>query len=113
MRRFNGKCRRCKKGYSVLAGPVTQQGKLPAVIVVANTYQDYVYARETSDGTLAFGFNQATIHRICDCGASVVLSPVAGKLAPEHKCDARCTNATGHDCECACGGRNHGASHGF
>jgi len=25
-----------------------------------------------------------------------------------HKCDARCVNATGHDCECSCGGENHG-----
>lgn len=25
-----------------------------------------------------------------------------------HKCDARCMNATGHDCECSCGGKNHG-----
>jgi hypothetical protein len=24
------------------------------------------------------------------------------------KCDARCTSATGHDCECQCGGKNHG-----
>ena len=23
-------------------------------------------------------------------------------------CDSRCTSATGHQCECACGGRNHG-----
>jgi hypothetical protein len=26
-----------------------------------------------------------------------------------HKCDARCLNAKGRNCECACGGRNHGA----
>ena len=26
-----------------------------------------------------------------------------------HKCDARCLNATGHNCECSCGGKNHGA----
>jgi hypothetical protein len=26
-----------------------------------------------------------------------------------HKCDARCINATGKNCECACGGSNHGA----
>lgn len=26
-----------------------------------------------------------------------------------HKCDARCLNATGRQCECACGGKNHGA----
>lgn len=27
-------------------------------------------------------------------------------------CDARCTSATGHKCECSCGGKNHGADHG-
>lgn len=26
-----------------------------------------------------------------------------------HKCDARCRNAKGHNCECSCGGKNHGA----
>jgi len=26
-----------------------------------------------------------------------------------HKCDARCLNATGFQCECSCGGKNHGA----
>lgn len=26
-----------------------------------------------------------------------------------HKCDARCLNATGFKCECSCGGRHHGA----
>lgn len=26
-----------------------------------------------------------------------------------HPCDARCTFARGHLCECVCGGRNHGA----
>jgi|WetSurMetagenome_2_1015567.scaffolds.fasta_scaffold1904293_1 hypothetical protein len=25
-----------------------------------------------------------------------------------HICDARCMNAKGHDCECQCGGKNHG-----
>jgi hypothetical protein len=27
-----------------------------------------------------------------------------------HVCDARCTNATGPNCECSCGGKNHGQS---
>ncbi len=26
-----------------------------------------------------------------------------------HKCDARCMNAKGSNCECSCGGDNHGA----
>lgn len=25
-----------------------------------------------------------------------------------HKCDARCINATGPNCNCSCGGENHG-----
>ncbi len=25
-----------------------------------------------------------------------------------HPCDHRCMNAKGHDCECSCGGKNHG-----
>lgn len=25
-----------------------------------------------------------------------------------HKCGARCVSSTGHVCECACGGQNHG-----
>lgn len=25
-----------------------------------------------------------------------------------HRCDARCEGARGHNCECSCGGRNHG-----
>ena len=30
-----------------------------------------------------------------------------------HACDARCMNATGRtmNCECSCGGRNHGRGH--
>lgn len=26
-----------------------------------------------------------------------------------HKCDGRCLNATGRNCECSCRGKNHGA----
>lgn len=31
-------------------------------------------------------------------------------FASKHECDARCMNATGRtmQCECACGGKNHG-----
>lgn len=45
------------------------------------------------------------------CGKAKYAKRVIGKLKPDHKCDARCLSATGHSCECACGGKNHGASH--
>lgn len=31
------------------------------------------------------------------------------KNASLHKCDSRCMNSKGHNCECSCGGKNHGA----
>ncbi len=33
---------------------------------------------------------------------------INGKVNAEKKCDSRCTGARGHNCECACGGANHG-----
>ena len=43
----------------------------------------------------------------CGCD-SVDGKPIKGTYFPAHKCDARCTNARGHICECECGGVNHG-----
>jgi hypothetical protein len=39
------------------------------------------------------------------------LSPINGRLVPEHVCDARCTGATGPRCDCSCAGANHGRDH--
>lgn len=46
-----------------------------------------------------------------ECGIARYAIPVRGKLNTSKKCDARCTRATGHNCECQCGGKNHGAAH--
>ena len=35
---------------------------------------------------------------------------ITGHFNAEVKCDGRCTSATGHNCECSCGGKNHGMS---
>ena len=36
--------------------------------------------------------------------------PIVGHYNASVKCNARCTGATGHLCECSCGGVNHGAA---
>lgn len=33
---------------------------------------------------------------------------IEGHYREDKKCDGRCIHATGHDCECSCGGKNHG-----
>lgn len=36
------------------------------------------------------------------------LKQIKGTYSKDHKCDARCMNAKGHECTCSCGGANHG-----
>lgn len=38
------------------------------------------------------------------------LRPIVGTVT-DHECDSRCTSAKGPNCECACGGANHGSAH--
>ena len=44
---------------------------------------------------------------MCECGARLKWVAVKGRKT-DHKCDSRCTHAKGGDCECSCGGENHG-----
>lgn len=48
----------------------------------------------------------------CDCGRRLSFLDVRGTTRSDHPCDAKCLASKGHVCECACGGRNHGAAHG-
>ncbi len=43
------------------------------------------------------------------CGRLRSTSRVIGVIRSDRPCNAKCLGATGHHCECACGGKNHGA----
>ena len=47
----------------------------------------------------------------CTCGKSLSWREMRGVKRDDVKCDARCTGAKGHNCECQCGGKNHGSAH--
>lgn len=59
--------------------------------------------------------------RRCDSFSMYVTFDDTGKPMPvtrtifrkanpsNHKCDSRCRSAKGHNCECSCGGKFHGA----
>lgn len=51
----------------------------------------------------SFNFNY---WRCVGCSRSYKIDRLKARLSA-HKCDARCTNAKGHNCECSCGGKNH------
>lgn len=50
-------------------------------------------------------------HECPKCKAHKTTSNAVVGTQTETKCDARCTSAKGHNCECSCGGKNHGIDH--
>lgn len=45
------------------------------------------------------------------CGHGRMKVDAVRGIVTDHECDPRCEGATGPNCECACGGMNHGAAH--
>lgn len=101
MKRFNGKCKGCGAGYSMMAAPGwknTGAGGYGHTIIVDAAGTEY-----DSDGYRAIV--------ACACGRKFWAAPVSGKFKARVKCNAKCLESTGHVCECSCGGKNHGAGH--
>jgi hypothetical protein len=92
-----GKCYRCKR-------PIAED---------VTTFRQFS-ARNRCDvvffETLLRPRAQIAAYAACPCGTEVYLEPVRGNVTG-HKCDPRCTGARGVDCECECGGANHGREH--
>jgi hypothetical protein len=67
--------------------------------------------RATYNRALPYDLNGLGVAARCPDHGVYKLSYLKGHLAPDHKCDARCTTATGPSCDCSCGGANHGAAY--
>ncbi len=119
--RHNGKCRTCLRPVSV--GMVFRSRIMLSTIGLGRLVDDSQPKRAilpTADCVIvdADGFyrpaaaaGQTAFPLVVCCGRAITMQPVRGRLAPEHKCDARCEGARGHNCECSCGGANHGKAH--
>lgn len=105
MERFNGTCKGCKTPASIL-------GRRDGMMLVeyAPGKSAHFYRYVTEDGR-EYAMDNGCFVLDCSCGRKVRLTKVFGKYRADKKCDARCENATGHDCECACGGKHHGRAH--
>jgi hypothetical protein len=104
--RYNGKCSKCGAKYSVVAF----QLQLPGSIVEGNRQ---LFITESGAPMIGSVTGLACPVVTCSCGKGrPILKPVYGRTVAAVKCDGRCTHATGHDCECSCGGKNHGQAFG-
>ncbi len=104
--RFNVKCRGCKAPVSVLAAELRTENNCP---IKAEPF-GYAMVTDKGEATRSHGGYDCVV--TCKaCGAQSVARPVLGRIVKAKKCDARCLASTGHNCECSCGGKNHGAGH--
>lgn len=101
-RRYNARCRRCNLAGSALLRKVKLDMR------PFNAFED-----NAGDIISPFGMDYYAAEWTCPgCGAPKAAAPVQGVFKAHIQCDARCESATGHKCECSCGGMNHGAAHG-
>lgn len=114
-RRAHGKCR-CGARVTAMTTKVDGLQRFPRTAVLANRYWpkshddmqwfEAVSLEET--GELVPIEGDAAYLPCPSCKAIVLCPRVRGTFANHKRCDARCTNAKGHTCECSCGGANHG-----
>jgi hypothetical protein len=101
-------CKRCKAGRRVeylsikpgYAYRVTSDGKQVSA---------GIYVQACGGGRPTVYGGDVEMGLCPTCNRAMEYGTLEARLVPEHKCDARCTSARGHSCECSCGGANHRA----
>ncbi len=63
------------------------------------------------DGAQRVGHNFIPSENCPKCKRYMDSAPIEGHLVETVACNAKCTTAVGHVCDCSCGGENHGAAH--
>ncbi len=72
----------------------------------------YAYTANVSGRTRYGRFVRASQDIECpSCSAPRWNAKKVNGTVSNHVCDVRCTDAKGHNCECSCGGANHGKAH--
>lgn len=104
-RRYNGKCKKCGTKVSILGTEV------PFSVGPEKWIGDRHVELSATDGYNYPLYCGAAMYACPGCKMLRYARPVLGKFRAEKKCSALCVMAIGHDCECACAGKNHGAGH--
>lgn len=103
---YVGRCKRCRKGVAVVdavRGTSRLNTKDRRCDLVLADQAGRIY--QAAD----HGTNPCAYWAPCKCGGWVVVKHVAGSVT-DHVCGAKCMASTGPNCDCSCGGRNHGRS---
>lgn len=99
---FLGTCKRCKLVIreTGLLERSSHQGAYNRTV--------YTYRFTKSDGTTKTMHDKAQYAVDCKCSGRHITMEAIVATTTKTPCDERCTHATGHNCNCSCGGKNHG-----
>jgi hypothetical protein len=64
-----------------------------------------------SDSPVYIGTWGGIVIKCRGCGIERDAKLIRGRVNPAHECNAKCLASTGFQCECSCGGKNHGGAH--
>lgn len=101
--RWTGRCKKCRGVVSLVLDIARAAGGHESVVLPSNGSPARVHWSPKLGKHFAAN---------CWCGSVATFAAIRGTVSTKHKCDSRCLNAKGHDCECSCGGKNHGAGFG-
>lgn len=104
------RCSRCKLAIRV---------DFPTVV----RREYFTQIRDHTTGVRSQGYRTNTIFRTSEgethwlpqkdcprCRRMMGRAAIKGRLNPNVKCSPKCTNAIGPQCDCSCGGQNHGGA---
>lgn len=94
------RCKRCKAAKRI-AGTSTRRYQR------TDKFGNDVFSTSVDFGQSMQCWNGCVSHVIA--GTTVEVNQIRG-VRTDTPCDDRCTSAKGHQCECSCGGKNHGAA---
>jgi len=101
-KRYNGKCKSCSRMHTAVVLRRTENVK------VGDEWA-YSYLTDQGETLTSAGISSMGPAATCVCGKRVKLMPVKGVYNPDVVCNAKCTASKGFNCECSCGGKNHGS----
>lgn len=115
---FLGKCKPCKRAIQVSAVSVDKhdatRDRMGKVISPKRASWQIVggsLAGYTSPLAAAWNGKWQWTVACPGCRAQVSVTAVMGVMSEDHICGERCLASKGPNCECSCGGANHGKSH--
>lgn len=101
-KRYNGKCKSCSRAHTAVILKRVNN-------VTVDGVGAYAYLSEQGETLTSAGISSLDPAVTCACGKRVKLMPVKGRYNPDVACNVKCTASKGFNCECSCGGRNHGS----